>query len=67
MCNVIVHSVVPLEVAGEVYIAGENQIFELGIFVGRNGSVVVVLGQRSSALIALIIAQSRDHWRLNCL
>ena len=51
MRNIIVHSVVPLDLTGGLYIAGEDHFFTLGIFVGRPERVIVVLGQRFTILM----------------
>ena len=42
MRKAIAHSVVPLDVAGEVYIAGEDHLFKPGSLLDRNSGAIVV-------------------------
>ncbi|MGL6083607.1 MAG: hypothetical protein ACRC4N_14565 [Gammaproteobacteria bacterium] len=51
MRNVIVHSVVPLDLAGEVYIAGDDHIFALGILPDVPSVSLSFLGQGFTILM----------------
>lgn len=57
MRKAIAHSVVPLDVAGEAYIAGENHLFKLGYCRTYTAVPLSFLGQRSAAINAFIITQ----------
>ena len=53
---VIANPTVPLDLAGEVYIAGENQIFEHGFLSDATTASLSFLGQKIHRVNALIIA-----------
>ena len=63
MRKAIAHSVVPLDVAGEAYIAGENHLFKLGSCRTRTAALLPFFGPRSAGFNALIICSNHcNHW-----
>ena len=52
MRNVIVHSVVPLDLPGELYIAGEDHFFTLGILSDVPSVSLSFLGHKFTVLNA---------------